>query len=371
MGEFFHAAWSDAADADGISAELIEQLGPAPAAVILFFSPARPGPDVASRLRAAWPTTQIVGCSTAGEIATGIARNSSVCAAALRSGLVGRCAVAVADYRAGVQEGVAAAVRQLEGELGPLRSLDPERYVGLIYIDSTHGIEELTHDALGNFAPQLQFVGGSAGDDLAFVETTALGNDQTTHHGCALMVLEVERPFRVVKSCHFKPTAVSYTATKADGRTLFELDGRPAAEVFSEYVGVPPQELSFDNLMLNPIGVVIDGEPWIRQPVPPFQDRGAVTLGCAIAEGSTVHFLERRCDLVAHLRSVLSDVRADLGAIQGLVMSDCALRRMELENEGIKDDYAKLLDFPVVGFHTHGESWIGHMHQTFTGLFFG
>ena len=134
---------------------------------------------------------------------------------------------------------------------------------------------------------------------------------------------------------------------------------------------MPPEQFSFENLMPTPVGVVIDGEPWVRHPVPPFQQDGAMLLGCAIVEGATVHFLERRCDLVSHFHSVLDDVRAELGTIQGAVLSDCVLRRVELEKEGLQDAYAKLIDFPAVGFHTHGESWIGHMHQTLTGIFFG
>ena len=196
MSEFFDAALSEATDAETIAAELIEKLGPAPASVVLFFSPDRPGLEVVSRLRREWPSTPVFGCSTAGEISTGVAaRTSSVSAAALRSGLVRRSAAAVADYSAGIPEGIRAMADTLEAEFGPLRALDPKRHVGLLYIDSTHGIEELTHNELGNLAPQLQFIGGSAGDNIAFAETTVFADGESTHYGCALAILEVDRPF--------------------------------------------------------------------------------------------------------------------------------------------------------------------------------
>jgi hypothetical protein len=117
--------------------------------------------------------------------------------------------------------------------------------------------------------------------------------------------------------------------------------------------------------------MVIDGEPWLRQVNPPFQKGGAVYLGCSIVEGSVVYFMKPRQDLVTHLKAELAAGRASLGTIRGALLYDCALRRLELEATQTKDAYARLIDFPAAGFCTHGESWLGHMHQTLTGLFFG
>jgi len=30
-----------------------------------------------------------------------------------------------------------------------------------------------------------------------------------------------------------------------------------------------------------------------------------------------------------------------------------------------------LIEFPAAEFHTHGESWLGHMHQTLTAIYLG
>src|SRR5262249_3473042 len=149
-------------------------------------------------------------------------------------------------------------------------------------------VEEETHVALGNRAPLLSFVGGSAGDNLAFARTRLLTGQGSTTHGAALMLLRLSRPFRIIKACHFQPTDVHSPVTQADGRWLVELDGRPAAEVYAEYVGVKPEELSFENLFLRPVGLVVQGEPWLRQVNPPIQKNGAIRLGCAITPGSVV-----------------------------------------------------------------------------------
>jgi len=108
-----------------------------------------------------------------------------------------------------VAPGVAAAAAELEKTFGPLGALDPKTHVGLVLIDSTHGVEEETKVERGNHAPLISFVGGSAGDDLAFKETRVVTSAGSTRHGAALMLLELARPFRVSKACHFAPTEMS------------------------------------------------------------------------------------------------------------------------------------------------------------------
>lgn len=100
-------------------------------------------------------------------------------------------------------------------------------------------------------------------------------------------------------------------------------------------------------------------------------DRGAITLGCAVPEGAELYFMKPRLRLVGHLRQEIVLARAELGQIRGALLFDCALRRLELERTHTKDEYARLIEFPAAGFHTHGESWLGHMHQTLTAIYFG
>jgi hypothetical protein len=360
--ERMRVAHTSAVDVDQIVVDLERGLGDASNVVVLFFAPSRPGAEVVQRLSARWPTAKIIGCSTAGEIATGRAQNNSVVAATLPKTFVPRAAVACADYSRGVARGIGEAVARLEETLEPLGRLDPQRYVGLIFIDSTHGLEEATHIELGNRAPLLPFVGGSAGDDLAFKKTEVVTSSGATCHGCALMVLEVARPFRVARACHFVPTAVHHRVTRIDGRRLIELDGEPAAMVYARHLGCTPETLSMDKLFMNPAGIVIDGQAWVRQANPPVVDHGAITLGCEVALGAELYFLQRRTDLVSHLNEEIAAARAELGEIRGALLFDCALRRLELEATHEKERYVQLIDFPAAGFHTHGESWLGHMH---------
>lgn len=369
MSKLLHHAHSIADDEEAISHELMRDLGSHPAAIVLFFAGDRPGEQVAQRLTAAYPGVPLLACLAAGELSSGRHETQSVVAAGLDRTLIVRSAVALADYTDGMEGGLNHAVKELERTFGPLAALDPTRHVGIILLDSLHAIEEATHVLLGNHAPLLSFVGGSSGN-FGFDRSRIVTSQGATSHGCGLMLLEVARPFHVAKTCHFGPTQTHFVATKVRGRQLFELDGRPAAQVYAEYIGCPPEQLSYQNLLLNPIGLVIDGESWLRQVWPPIQHEGSIFLGCEVAEGTHLTFMKPLTDLVTHQQRELARTRAELGELKGALLFDCIGRRSELELTGQLARYMQLFDLPAVGFNTVGESWIGHMAQTLTAIYF-
>lgn len=351
---------------------LVDGLGPSPAAVVVFFDPKRDGAALVRLLSERLGHRQIVGCSSAGEISSNSLAHGTIVAAALGPERARRAAATCQNLAPDLPGAIQAAVRDLEAQLGAsLRSLDPERHVGLIFLDSVHGIEEAVHAQLGNAAPLLRFVGGSAADELAFAEVQVVGGANASRHGFSLMVLELEGPFEVVMGCHFAPVGLEHIVTRAEGRLLHELDGRPAVDVYCEHIGCTPEQLNFDTLFQNPIGLQIGDQIWLRQVAPPFHSNGSIFLGCEIAEGTSVHFMKSSAPIVEHTRSLLEGVRGRLGQIQGAITFDCALRRLEIDASQVGPAYASLFSFPTAGFFTHGESLVGHMHQTFTGLFFG
>lgn len=370
MSELLRHAHSTAPDEQTIASELLSALGHEPGAIVLFYCATRPGEEVVRRIARARPGTPLLACMSAGELSTGRVERGSVVAAGLQRALVKRAAVALAHYGDGLESGLGRSLAELEQTFGPLARLDPATHVGLILLDACHAIEERTHVVLGNRAPLLSFVGGSS-TNIALDQSRIVTSSGATSHGCGLMVLELARPFHVTKTCHFGATAARVVATKVDGRLLCELDGRPAAQVYAEHVGCRPEQLDAEKLAFHPIGLVIDGEPWLRQVWPPARHDGALTLNCEVAEGSELYFMEPTEDIVSNLARSVAEVRRTLGAPQGALLFDCVSRRTELLARGAIARYAQQLNFPAIGFHTAGESWIGHMAQTLTALYFG
>jgi len=277
------------------------------------------------------------------------------------------------DAAGGVQAGTDAVVAAVEAGFGPLRDLDPATHLGLVLIDGLHGNEELVNERLGNAAPMLDVVGASAGDDLAFTRTWVALGDRVSDHGVVLLVAQAGVPFRVVKTCSFVPSGLTLRITEADvpNRTVIEFDHRPALEAYAEAVGVKPSEVDASVFMRHPVGLMIDGEPWIRSPQQATPE-GHLRFYAQILEGMEVEVMESG-DLVGETEAAMATAVTDLGGHSGGgVMFNCILRRLEIDARGLNAPFlAAFGGVPVAGFHTYGETWLGHVNQTLTGVIFG
>ena len=188
--------------------ELYQGLRGQPATAVLWFASSAYQPeDLAGPLAAAFPDAAVVGCSTAGEFTDRSMATGGISAIALPYGMLTGAVAALADLSQDAAYGTWRAVEALEASLGmPLRDLDPSCHLGFILIDGVHGAEELVNEVIGNAAPLLDVVGGSAGDDLAFRQTWVTVGEHVSRQGAALLVCQSAVPFRVVKACSFVPT---------------------------------------------------------------------------------------------------------------------------------------------------------------------
>lgn len=358
-----------------VGRQLVAGLGGVDAGALLFFcSPALDGSRIAAELTDAFSPAPVVGCTTAGEFTERAGSTGGVSAVALPTGVVRRAAASLADLRHGVDEAVTGSLRHIEDRLQvSLRAVDPTRYIGFVLVDGVHGVEERVNEVLGNVAPLMSFVGGSAGDDLQFARTEVFCGKATSRHGAVLLVVEAAVPFAIVKSCSFEPAGRRFTITTADAaqRIVWELDGRPAAHVYAEAVGCGIDELASTAFMHHPLGLMIDGKPWIRSPQQVVDGRG-IKFYCQILPGMEVELMTST-DLIADTRAAIETAVADLGGqASGAVMFNCILRRLEMDADGLHQPFAEALGgIPTAGFHTYGESWLGHINQTLTAVLFG
>ena len=344
------------------------------AGVVLFFASAAYEPqDLAGPLAGKFAEANVLGCSTAGEFTDGVSGTGGVTAIAFPVSVIARSAAALADLTYDALGATLAAVQVVEAGLGSaLRTLDPGRHVGLVLIDGMHGVEEAVNEALGNAAPLLDVVGGSAGDDLAFQDTWVSVGDQVSRDGAALVVCETTGPFTVLKTCTFSPTGKKLRVTRAGlaDRIVHEFDGRLATEAYAEAIGIDPAGLDSAVFMQHPVGLMVDGAPFIRSPQQVTGD-GGIKFYCQIPEGMEVDVMQSG-DLVSETSEAFAAAVEGLGgAVRGAVLFNCILRRLELEANGQTQGFLDAFrGTPVAGFHTYGESWLGHMNQTLTGVVF-
>ena len=369
-----HSAYSARSETAGAAAELIAQLDAAsredPHCIIFFAALKHDGALLGQALQARFATSHVIGCSSNGEFTSGHWGNGGVAALALHRDMVGRIASAIAMLDGGLQAGINAAAETLGQQLGvAVHELDPQRFVGVALLEGAQGQEELLNEALGNIAPLLSFVGGSAGDNITFSGTWVFAEGRLAKNACALLVLELLQPFAVLKTCNFVSTPIELTITKADPsrRLVQELDGKPAAQRYAEVLGVRVEELAFPHFLANPLGLMIEGEPWLRSV---FRvDGNDLYFACAVLEGMTLHLMQAT-DIVENAHSAFDSLALPPSTRpRTALLFNCAYRMLEVQIKGLEEPYHQALSSVIhAGLHSNGESYLGHINQTLTGL---
>ena len=198
-------------------------------------------------------------------------------------------------------------------------------------------------------------------------------NGQESDDGAALMVLDASVPFAVSKTCSFQPESRALSVTRANllERVLYELDGRPVLEVYAELVGKRASELDTDVFMTNPLGLHDRRKALDSQPAAGVAGRQLEAVLQAFFEGSDVYLMQST-DLVEDTRKELARVKAALGgSLSGGVAFNCILRRLELDAKALHGPFLEVFHgLETAGFHTYGESYLGHINQTLVGLWF-
>lgn len=313
------SALSAAADTRLAAADIVAQLeaqllGAAPTAVLLFASPVHDDALLAGTIAERYPSAQVIGCTTAGEFAEREGSVGGVAAIALPATTARAAYATLARFDRGTDAGIREAMARLGNTIGEEPSmLDPKRWVGVVLLGGLHGREQAANDALALAAPQLAFVGGSAGDDLQFRETRVFHDGTHAADGAVLMLLDMVVPFTIVTTS---------SIALAGGR--------------------PPQALP----------------------------AGGLQLRCRAAGGESAQM--HGAALVDHTRAAIARAAHEVGGrAGGIIAFNCILRRLAIDGAGAHAGFRDAFGgVPTAGFHGYGESWRGHMNQTCTALVF-
>ena len=138
---------------------------------------------------------------------------------------VGVVVVGEGDGFAAGKEAAQAALAHLGGQAGVLLTI------------AFMGPEEEILRGIAEVAPGVPVVGGTASDHSpeAKFQQFANGHAYTNHFAIAAL----GGPIGYAFTNGYRPTGKKATVSKASGRTVFELDGRRAMDVYSEWVAKP------------------------------------------------------------------------------------------------------------------------------------
>ncbi len=259
----------------------------------------------------------------------------------------------------------------LEQQLGQkIADLDYKKYFGLTLFDNcSRGFEDLILK-IGSWT-DITFIGGGAGDAYDFHNTNLFCNGVSYVDAALLAVMKPKAAFSLLKTESVADTGKIFTVTEAvqADKRLISLDGRPAAEVYAEAIGVSLQDLDQSAYLNYFFGVMAEGEPYIRAIRRIFPD-GSAELLSTIKEGMRVTLLQAS-DIISHTREELDKKRREIGKIDAVLDFDCILRINALKQENRLAEYGRLFaGLQAAGCSSCGEVYIGYMTQSATMVLF-
>ena len=332
-----------------------------PDTLVLVFGPSdlADRPEVLRAIHGAFPASRLVGCSTAGEIF-----DSKVSDGTLSVGVVRfeHTRVRTAGVPVKLPTRSREAGRALAAELlGPdLRSI-------LVLSDGL-GVNgsELVRGINDAVPPAVLVTGGLAGDGDRFVRTWVLAGGEPRSGFVSAVGLYGER----VHVGHgskggwdiFGPERV---VTRSHGNVLFELDGRPALDLYKEYLGERASGLPATALLF-PLALRAgrdDAHQVVRTVLAVDEADRSMTFAGDIPVGSLAQLMKANFDRLVEGASVAAIATNDVSApanVPGLLLSiSCVGRRLVLGERTEEETEATLEAMPAgtkqIGFYSYGE----------------
>lgn len=352
--------------AASLTRSLQEQLGDAKPALVMFFaSTAQPLEEVAPVLTEAFPSATVLGSSTAGEFTERGDAKSSVVAVAVAGEFVVHGGLGT-SLAASAEDAVKAAIADI-----PAAVEGYAHRTGLLLLDPLAGNgEEATLITAAYLGEDIRLAGGAAGDDLAMKRTTVSIGSRVADDAIVAAVIFSKAPLGV-GVCHgHRPISQPLEITKAEGGTVYEVEGRPAWDVWAEHtaaaakaVGLDPASLTEEQiggfLLRYEAGLASGDEYKIRAPLSRNAD-GSLGMACGIPQGAKIRITESVPERqIESARTAAKRARAQLGApAAGAIVFDCICRNLILDDrfgQAVAGISEELGGVPLAGFETYGE----------------
>ena len=148
-----------------------------------------------------------------------------------KAGAVGCLLLSAAD------EGFATAFDPEDGGKAAIALKDKMPSPQAIFMGATPGAEEGVIAALADVFSDVPVYGGTAADDELAGAWSVMSAEESSATGVSLVGIGESVKFGASMVGPYTPTKKSGKATKTDGRRVFEIDGKPAADWVYEWLG--------------------------------------------------------------------------------------------------------------------------------------
>jgi hypothetical protein len=312
------------------------------------------GPGWQGPIRDAYPNAVPFGCSTSGEIAGTEVLDESVVATAVHfeKTRIATHHIALADVGSSQEVGAAAA-----------KALDHEglRHVFVLSDGQSVNGSELTRGLTDNLPEGVAVTGGLAGDGARFERTHVVCGEVLDGSVAVMGLYGEELSVGFGSLGGWDTFGPQRQVTRSEGNVLFELDGKPALELYKTYLGEHADGLPATGLLF-PLEIrrSEESDALVRTILAVDEEAQSMTFAGDVPEGALAHLMKANFDRLvegaegAAQRSAISGGKAELALLISCVGRKLVLKqRTEDEVEGVAEvlgDTAML-----TGFYSYGE----------------
>jgi len=204
--------------------------------------------------------------------------------------------------------------------------------------------------------------GGLAGDDFKMQATYVFTNKEMINDGLVFLIIDHDKiEVNGLATSGWETIGVEKTVTKAEGNIVYEIDHKPALDLFLNYYGIKERDapLGMSVGTKYPLQFVQENKaPVLRTPFIANKEDNSIMFAGRIPEGSKVRFsIQPSFEIIDKTIEEMKFVHTQNQEADALLMFSCAGRHvafgpmMEDEVEGIKE----IWDAPLVGLFTYGE----------------
>ncbi|MEE9331748.1 MAG: FIST N-terminal domain-containing protein [Methylophilaceae bacterium] len=314
-----------------------------------------------SVLKKRYPTAQIVGCTTSGEISLNGVFDDSIQITAIQwQKVIQRVAQSKASNMQGSFETAVNLAEQLEADT--LRTV-------LVISD---GLNINGSELISGFQSVLgdtPIIGGLAGDGGAFVKTLQMFNETISDHMVIAIGLYGDALITSSGALGgWKPYGPPRKVTKSEKNVVYELDGRPALSLYQMYIGAAfSKDLPGSGLKF-PLAVIEEGKrdvEKIRTLLAIDPSENSLTFAGNVEEGETVRLCQTNHDRLvegagAAANLVLDGLDTQRTNQPGLALLVSCVGRKGVMKEQVVDEVKLVQQIlgqqtTITGFYSYGE----------------
>ena len=311
-------------------------------------------------LRARYPDAHLVGCTSAGHIQQAHISETGIAAVAVR--------FAATQLRVATESvGDSSQSYTYGAALG--RRLSAEDLVGVFVLSDGLQVNggELVRGLLSELGSAVRVSGGMAGDGARFAETRVGADAQPQPR--AIAAIGFYGPavrFSCGSGGGWDTFGVPRRVTRSAGHELFELDGKPALDLYERYLGEEAEGLP-RTALLYPLKIWDPERPSndvVRAVHTINREARSVIFGGDIPRGSKAQLMRgeftRLADGAAEAASQAVAKQAQCGAPGGLALLVSCMGRRLLMGQRIDDEIQAVrevlpVDVAQLGFYSYGE----------------